>query len=50
MYELLLKLAMQGKFTERLRNFVVRGIGLGIYTEVQLQILDQTQLDATLKT
>ena len=42
-YSILLKLAQRGRFTARLRELVVAGIALGIYTQQQLDELDGAQ-------
>jgi len=42
-YAVLLKLAQRGRFTARLRELVVAGIALGIYTQQQLDELEGAQ-------
>ena len=42
-YSVLLKLAQRGRFTATLRELVIRGIQAGLYTQAQLDTLDDAQ-------
>ena len=45
-YAVLLKLAQRGRFTATLRQLVVRGINAGLYTQAQLDMLDESQANS----
>ena len=45
-YAVLLKLAQRGRFTATLRALVIRGINAGLYTQAQLEALDEAQANS----
>ena len=45
-YSILLKLAQRGRFTATLRGLVLRGIQAGLYTQAQLDTLDEAQANS----
>jgi hypothetical protein len=46
-FNVLLKLAQRGKFTQALQDLVAKGVALGLYTQDQLNQLKQVQAEAS---
>lgn len=42
-FNVLLKLAQRKRFTQTLRDMVIQGIAIGLYTQTQLDALDEAQ-------